>query len=291
MPRSIISCDLIETIAQHIQTTFPERIILVLHIEEDLPSFPGDTEGFRRGMLQLIENALETRRAGPRVLSIEVRLIPYTADKLAAAQIGYQGDPGEYIEFDISAGADIAGTSGNPCPPDLHDTLLECNGVFLVDALPGGAAHYKVLFPVAPPAQEAPQCPPDAPGEWNANGLGILLVDDEETMIGMTRLMLEHLGFTVHSASGGLEAVAQYHRHKDAIALILLDLNMPYMSGEETLSALREINPAVRVIISSGYAGKGVLSRFGDASPAGFIHKPYSLAELRREIMRVLDIA
>lgn len=129
---------------------------------------------------------------------------------------------------------------------------------------------------------------PESLGEWSAQGQGVLLVDDEEAMLGMATLMLEHLGFTVYAAGSGLDALALYQAHQNNIALVLLDLNMPYMGGEETLIALRAVNPEVLAIVSSGYTEQKVAPRFKEAPPAAFIQKPYSLAELQQAVKGLL---
>ena len=72
-------------------------------------------------------------------------------------------------------------------------------------------------------------------------------------------------------------------------ALVLLDLTMPHMDGEETFRELRLINPEVRVVMSSGYTEQDITSRFAGKGLVGFVQKPYSLAELRAQLWAALE--
>jgi CheY-like chemotaxis protein len=119
--------------------------------------------------------------------------------------------------------------------------------------------------------------------DWRGKGT-ILLVDDEETIRTMGARMLASLGFTVITAADGREALERYAEHRDEITLVILDLTMPHMDGEEAFRELRLMNPEVRVIISSGYAESDISSRFAGQGMVGFVHKPYSLAELAEQV-------
>jgi two-component system, cell cycle sensor histidine kinase and response regulator CckA len=74
----------------------------------------------------------------------------------------------------------------------------------------------------------------------------------------------------------------------DEVALVLLDLTMPRMGGEETFDALRVLDPRVRVVISSGYSEQDMTSRFAGKGLAGFVPKPYTLAELAKRLQAAL---
>ncbi len=100
--------------------------------------------------------------------------------------------------------------------------------------------------------------------------------------------MLEQLGFRVLTAADGREALAVYRAHMDEITLVLLDLTMPHMDGEETFRELRRLDPEVRVVMSSGYTEQDVTSRFAGKGLAGFLQKPYTLAELTGRLQAAL---
>ena len=103
----------------------------------------------------------------------------------------------------------------------------------------------------------------------------ILVVDDEPSVRGVAERILHTAGFTVLTAADGREAVDIFRGHAGDVALVLLDLTMPHMDGEETLRALRDIRSDARVILSSGYTEQEAVNRFTDLGLAGFIQKPY----------------
>ena len=116
----------------------------------------------------------------------------------------------------------------------------------------------------------------------------MLLVDDEETVRALGRRMLESLGLGVLTANDGKEALEIARREGDRIDAVVLDLTMPHMNGEETYRELRRMNPDVRVILSSGYSEHEISPRFAGKGLIGFLQKPYTLAALREQLLKVL---
>ncbi len=98
--------------------------------------------------------------------------------------------------------------------------------------------------------------------------------------------VLQHEGLEVLSAPDGAQGVELFRERSREIDVVLLDLSMPGLSGEETYVRLHQIDPAVRVILSSGYDHDEALRRFGEKGPAGFIQKPYRPQQLMSEIDR-----
>ena len=117
----------------------------------------------------------------------------------------------------------------------------------------------------------------------------ILLVDDEETIINVCRDLFESLGYRVLSAGSGKEALEVYTQNQSDISLILLDMIMPGMGGGETFNALKEIDPQVKVILSSGYSLDGLAREIMDRGCKAFIQKPFSLQELSEIVRKILD--
>jgi PAS domain S-box-containing protein len=116
----------------------------------------------------------------------------------------------------------------------------------------------------------------------------ILLVDDEETVLEVVRMILEKLGYRVILAGSGQEAVAVYLEKGKRIDLVILDMIMPGMGGGKTFEALREVNPDVRVILSSGYSIDGEAQSIMDKGCNGYIQKPYQIQSLSEKIREVL---
>ena len=110
-------------------------------------------------------------------------------------------------------------------------------------------------------------------------------MDDEETVRILGKQMIERLGFRCLIAADGEEALDCFRVHADEITVVLLDLSMPHMDGEETFRELRRLKPDVRVVMSSGYNQQDVTQRFAGKGLAGFIQKPYRMA-LLTEVLR-----
>lgn len=116
----------------------------------------------------------------------------------------------------------------------------------------------------------------------------ILLVDDEEMITDVGEQMLETLGYRVLTAGGGKEALDLYGRNRDDIALVILDMVMPGMSGGETYDRLKRMNPNLKVLLSSGYTIDGQAQEILNRGCNGFIQKPFNLEGLSRQIRDAL---
>jgi PAS domain S-box-containing protein len=117
----------------------------------------------------------------------------------------------------------------------------------------------------------------------------ILLVDDEELIINVGQAMLERLGYRVMVCRGGQEAVKAITDIGNEIDLVILDMIMPGMDGGTTFDRIREIQPDMPVILSSGYAINGHADKIMRKGCNGFIQKPYNFSELSQNIRKVLD--
>jgi len=117
----------------------------------------------------------------------------------------------------------------------------------------------------------------------------VLLVDDEEMVLKVSRQLLEKFGFSVFTATSGQEAVDIYKREKDRITLVVLDMIMPDMDGGDTYDFLKSINPGIRVLLSSGYSIDGHAREILKRGCNGFIQKPFDLKDLSTKLKEILD--
>ncbi len=117
----------------------------------------------------------------------------------------------------------------------------------------------------------------------------ILLVDDEESIIDICEELLGTLGYNVLKADNGNDALQIFTEHKDLINLVILDMIMPGLSGNETFDGLKLINPQVKVILSSGYITCDQAKKIMEKGCDAFIQKPFRLEEFTQTIREVLD--
>ena len=117
----------------------------------------------------------------------------------------------------------------------------------------------------------------------------ILLVDDESVIADVGGKMLKRLGHQVIFARDGKEALDIYGKEKDRIDLVILDMIMPEWDGGKTFDKLKEINPDLKVLLSSGYSINGQAQSILDRGCNGFIQKPFSMNELSQQIRKALS--
>lgn len=110
------------------------------------------------------------------------------------------------------------------------------------------------------------------------------MVDDEPAVRAMAKRALERQGYTVLLADSGLAAIEVFRQHPAEIALVILDLSMPHMSGEETLPELRKIRREVKVMVSSGYSQAETMTLFQGQQVSDFVQKPYTVKELAEKV-------
>jgi CheY-like chemotaxis protein len=117
----------------------------------------------------------------------------------------------------------------------------------------------------------------------------ILLVDDEKMGLEVTGEILESMGYSVYGVGSGQEAISVYMEKRNEIDLVILDMIMPGISGGETFDCLREINPEIRVLLSSGYSLEGQAQQILDRGCNGFLQKPFHPDKLSSKIREMLD--
>ncbi len=117
----------------------------------------------------------------------------------------------------------------------------------------------------------------------------ILVVDDEEAILRVARGMLGQFGYEVLTAKSGAQGIDVYRQEKDRISAVILDLSMPGMSGLETYDRMKEINPGIRALLTSGLLEDEHMAGSRKKGIRGFIQKPYSAEELSRRIREILD--
>jgi CheY-like chemotaxis protein len=116
----------------------------------------------------------------------------------------------------------------------------------------------------------------------------ILLVDDESMLRNLGRAILQSYGYRVLLAEDGLQALDTYRAQNGQIDLIILDLTMPRLSGQDAFRQLLEIDPKVRVLFASGYSAEQV-SELESDRVLGFIGKPYRPEDLANKVRTALD--
>jgi nitrogen-specific signal transduction histidine kinase len=169
--------------------------------------------------------------------------------------------------------------------PAVQEIVAEYEGGIAVDSEPGRGTRVEVYLPASEASVPANYQPAEAKADTGART--VLVIDDEEMILRLTRRLLEGLGHTVLTAPSGAEAVEIASSRPGPIDIALLDLNLPGVDSAALYQSLMDARPQMKVIICSGELGSSAepLLRAGAAS---FLSKPFRLDALEREVGRVV---
>ncbi len=168
-----------------------------------------------------------------------------------------------------------------------YGIIKQHRGAILVESAPGQGAEFVTYLPCVDHEVSAPEV--ELPSSVPRGTETILVAEDDEAVRTLLISVLKSAGFTVISASDGVEALALFEQHKSDIDLLLFDVVMPRKGGPEACTEIRELHPNTRVLFMSGYAPEGLGGRFELGHNTGFIQKPYRMKELLERIREVLE--
>ena len=157
-------------------------------------------------------------------------------------------------------------------------------GVIDVDSKEGKGTTFNIYLPAS--AKKIPK-EEDGPTTVLRGTESVLL--DEDMIIDVGQEILEEMGYKVFLARSGKEAVETYAKNKHKIDMVILDMVMPDMGGGEAYDRMKEVDPNVKVLLSSGYSIEGQASDILARGCNGFIQKPFSVKHLSHTIRQVLD--
>ncbi|MDS4030168.1 MAG: response regulator [Candidatus Contendobacter sp.] len=278
-----------------LRASISKKAILNLNLQESLPAVRGDPSQIRQIVMNLVINASEALGDHAGTITLSTGLLDQLSEYLAEDYPDEQLAEGPYVWLEVA-------DTGCGMDPETQRRIFEPffttkftgrglglsavlgivrghQGALKVHSERSKGTTFKVLFPAILQDRPVLSQPSEAKPPWKGAGT-ILLVDDEESVRTMGNRMLERNGFRVLTAADGREALEIYRARRDEIALVLLDLTMPDLDGEETFHELRRIDPNVRVVMSSGYTESEIIPRFAGQPLAGFLQKPYSTTAL-----------
>jgi nitrogen-specific signal transduction histidine kinase/CheY-like chemotaxis protein len=292
---------LIEEMLNMLEVSISKKATLRLNLYQNLPAVDVDATQIHQIIMNLVINASEAIGDKSGVIAITTGCLSCDRRYLRDVWLDENITPGLYVYLEVAdtgCGIDKA-TLGKIFEP-FYTTKFTGRGLGLAAVMgivrghkgaikvysePNKGTTFKVLLPAA-----------DRPAEmldsefqhtaWQGTGT-VLLVDDEKTVRDVGREMLQMLGFMVMTANDGREAIEAFRQNPE-ISLVILDLTMPKMDGEQCFRELRQIKPEVSVIMSSGYNEQEVAQKFMGKKLAGFIQKPYRLSVMR-DVIRSLE--
>ena len=297
--------DLNEVVRQAQKTlarTIPESITAELRLAAELPSVDGDAVQLEHVLFNLGINAKDAMPAGGKIV-IETRNVQLD-EAFCRNHVGVT--PGAYVELtfaDSGHGMDretlerifepFYTTKGVGSGIGLglaivYGIVQSHHGLILCESNLDKGTTFRVYLPVQESERAAPAKEERKRGDYRGAET-IIIVDDEPDILDIGQNTLEQFGYTVLTVRSGEEAVETYTRQGDRIDLVILDLGMPGMGGEKCLRELLRMNPAVKVLIASGYAATQTVHSILEAGATGFMAKPYRLEDMLKKVREVLD--
>jgi signal transduction histidine kinase len=293
---------LIEEMGHLLGTAVHRAARLAFEFAEDVPAVDGDPVQLRQVVMNLVTNAAEAIGVGSGTITVRTGRMDATRAYLLDAHRGpgLAEGPVVFLEVEDDGHGMHPATLARIFDPffttkftgrglglaAVLGIVRSHRGAIKVTSAPGRGTRVRILFPLSEAARVARAQPVPRDRESPVRGGTVLIVDDEDTVRRVARRILEAAGFTVRTASGGVEAMRSLREAPAAVDLVLLDMTMPDMSGAQTLQELQRIRPGIRVVLSSGYSQEETAVPAEDV--AAFIQKPYRPADLVAAIRRAL---
>jgi PAS domain S-box-containing protein len=256
-----------------------------LDLEEPLHPVLGQASEISNAIINLSVNALDAMPRGGRII-LRTRSLPGGGVDLSVEDNG-TGMPPEILAraLDPFFTTKPVGKGTGLGLATVYGTMKSHGGTVEIQSQPGAGTTVHLRFPPARPLGKEPAMPPPATGALPP--LRVLLVDDDDWIRLTVPPLLQHLGLTAETAPGGLKALERLQAGPE-VDLVILDQNMPQMSGLETLARIRETRPDLPVILSSGYREPDQASLPAPCAELAILEKPYTLEALRDTLARLV---
>lgn len=295
---------LIREVEKILRGTFPKSIDLKTDLPKDLWTVCGDSTQLHQVLMNLCVNARDAMpQGGVLKISAENQWIDEEA-----ARLNLEAQVGAYSVISVS-------DTGSGIPPHVLDRIFEPffttkdigkgtglglstvagivrshGGFITVNSKVGQGTEFKVFLPATQLRESVSIEQPELP---TGDRQLILVVDDEAAIREMVKTTLESFNYQVLVAKDGTEAISLYAKHKHEIALVLVDLMMPFIDGLTTIRTLQQINPHVSVIAMSGLASQTMHHETMNVGVHSLLAKPFTVEELlkvmQERIIRVGD--
>ena len=286
--------DTISEVSTLLQRSIDKRITVTLRLEAEPATVRGDPTQLQNAFLNLALNARDAMPHGgelifaTRIIEVEahtqdIELAPgvYVETCVSDTGIGMSAEVKRHL-FEPFFTTKEQGKGTGLGLASVFGTVRNHHGTVTAYSEPGHGSTFKVYLP-AVEAEEAPRRSKTAIRPVRRN-IRIMVVDDEAVFCELACELLTGLGYDPIGFTDPRKALEYYGKYKQNINLVLLDLVMPHMSGDELFEKLKEINPDVRALLSSGFGLNGEAQGVLNKGVRGYLQKPYRQEDLLRLI-------
>jgi CheY-like chemotaxis protein len=291
--------DLIREVVSLARHTFDRRLQVSALLDAEQDVIAGDSDQIQQILLNLALNARDAMADGPGSLRFQTSLEQIAEGAtVAGMQPGLHlrveisdtgvGIPAEHLDriYDPFFTTKAVGKGTGLGLATAYGAVRNHGGAIDVESEPDRGTRFTLLLPLAGDARASQtELRPSA----MVRGAGrILVVDDEPELLGVLRTALPEMGYEARFCSTGKAALQEYRRAEADYDLVLLDLDMPEMNGEECSRELRSVDEHVKVMFVTGHGQPEVLERLRRDGAADVLRKPFTLAELSQALARTV---
>jgi len=277
-----------------------ENIELAATLARDLGSISADNGQLEQIIMNLVVNARDAMPAGGKLL-LETRNVTLGDATLPKSPDTAPGDYVVLIVSDTGEGMDAAtaeqifepfyttkerGAGTGLGLATVYGIVKQSGGHVEVESEPGVGTTFRIYFPRVAEKPE-PLRPPSVEERPLVGSETVLLVEDDDAIRALGRVMLEQYGYTVLPAGDGAAALELADNHPDPIELLMTDVLMPGMGGIELAERLSKLRPQLEVLYTSGYNDSG--STLTGIPGSRYLQKPYTMEDLARMLRELLD--
>ncbi|MDQ6984464.1 MAG: response regulator, partial [Ghiorsea sp.] len=289
--KPILLSELVEDMKQLLHVSIAKNVVLRLDLSTQIPAINADVTQMQQVIMNLVINAAEAIDTNSGSISISTGVMRVDQHYLTTTFLEESLELGQYVYLEVSdTGCGMSEETQKKIFEPFFTTKFTGRGLGMAAILGIVRGHngaikvyseenkgstFKLLFPCSEEKAESLASPESRQIQFQSSGC-VLVVDDEETIREVAESMLKDLGLTCLMAADGIEAIEVFKKNHATIDVVLLDMTMPRMGGEDTFSELCRIDPDVKVILSSGYTEQDATNRFTGKGLAGFLQKPYA---------------
>jgi len=295
---------LVKTTVPLLQASISKRAKLRFDLHSALPAVMSDPTQLRQIIMNLVINASEALGDRDGEIAITTNLVHPSADWFDGAPLAPPETNLPFVRLEVrDSGCGMTDETIAKIFEPFYTTKFTGRGLGLAAVLGiirshrgglivrsgvGKGSIFALFFPATANTQaEKPAALGHTGLPWRRTG-HILVVDDEDHVRRVAEKMLKSSGMTVETAHDGYEALDLFRANPESFELVLLDMTMPRLSGEETLQLLREIRPGIRVLFMSGYNRREFVDSLPGRATLGFMQKPFTLESLREHLQFML---